>query len=132
MSFNPRSREGNDKAFAIFGCTDWCFNPRSREGNDSCFYVVWELHTGFNPRSREGNDDWTPDTAPSLFAVSIHVPARGTTISAYQKAGYIPGFNPRSREGNDRCSPRSPASPEVSIHVPARGTTRLSSLSLMI
>ena len=33
----------------------------------------------FNPRSREGNDDWQTGDI-TILGISIHVPARGTTI----------------------------------------------------
>ena len=56
-SFNPRSREGNDFFSASTLSDASCFNPRSREGNDDRFYVE-----------------------QIIYDVSIHVPARGTTI----------------------------------------------------
>ena len=81
----------------------------------------------------------------SYSAVSIHVPARGTTLnvsrpsfssSVFQSTFprgerriligglvWIYSFNPRSREGNDIPVTEAPAYQSVSIHVPARGTT---------
>ena len=79
-------------------------------------------------------------------AVSIHVPARGTTSGIRRKSRRYMSFNPRSRTGNDAqicCvkinlgfsfNPRSRTGNDrkfsdlvicktVSIHVPARGTT---------
>ena len=80
-----------------------------------------------------------------LEAVSIHVPARGTTTKAtacengeieFQSTfphgerlslvieyDFTYGFNPRSRTGNDRMYILLTILSEVSIHVPARGTT---------
>ena len=56
-------------------------------------------------------------------AVSIHVPARGTTVPVYKYEIYADGFNPRSREGNDGWGKIEYMLSGVSIHVPARGTT---------
>ncbi len=56
MSFNPRSRKGNDGQCAGMGKTGVCFNPRSRKGNDQDRNGKWHTTNGFNPRSRKGND----------------------------------------------------------------------------
>ena len=57
-------------------------------------------------------------------AVSIHVPARGTTRdSATRRRSYL-CFNPRSRKGNDNDATEITVQQVVSIHVPARGTTQ--------
>ena len=101
-----------------------CFNPRSRTGNDSQILVL---------RYPE--------------KVSIHVPARGTTLLAdcnraifkrfnprsrtgndaggvSHKRRAFAGFNPRSRTGNDGFKATKEGNQYVSIHVPARGTTQ--------
>ena len=58
------------------------------------------------------------------FTVSIHVPAKGTTVFADKMLLDDEGFNPRSREGNDIIDNFYPMTTEiVSIHVPAKGTT---------
>ena len=80
LSFNPRSRKGNDARLSSTVGNPGCFNPRSRKGNDGEF--------GFDI---------------TLYCVSIHVPARGTTCP--ETVDNLKGF--------------------VSIHVPARGTTSL-------
>ena len=125
-SFNPRSREGNDVLLSYTALQALCFNPRSREGNDifliSSFPFPPEFQStfprgerqspllpplpflGFNPRSREGNDMCFIVIVSFLYYVSIHVPARGTTVCV--------GYRYRHRY-------------VVSIHVPARGTTSL-------
>ena len=54
----------------------------------------------FNPRSRKGNDFVCAPDCPG-FHVSIHVPARGTTLQPGRTASLHTGFNPRSRKGND-------------------------------
>ena len=56
-------------------------------------------------------------------AVSIHVPAKGTTLFPTVFACQNLCFNPRSREGNDVWCFQIFFFPEVSIHVPAKGTT---------
>ena len=62
----------------------------------------------------------------SKTVVSIHVPARGTTVPVYKYEIYADGFNPRSREGNDLKDRFVQAEiQQVSIHVPARGTTAM-------
>ena len=78
----------------------WDFNPRSREGNDVNCRFVPQAPQDFNPRSREGNDS-VGKYLNNPRVISIHVPARGTTVLGspnYQTYEY---FNPRSREGND-------------------------------
>ena len=73
----PR-RERHDYRGQLDDGTD--FNPRSREGSDKESEVkkIRELH--FNPRSREGSD--ACDKAMYLRAgdISIHAPAKGTTM----------------------------------------------------
>ena len=149
--FNPRSRTGNDYCIKIQGSTKRSFNPRSRTGNDTSICYSYHIVTCFNPRSRTGNDRKKRDDTGSRVQgfnprsrtgndvifdsfhlqsgiVSIHVPARGTTIlfcSPYisftvsihvpargttrvYSTGYrmVRGFNPRSRTGNDRIHAR--------------------------
>ena len=57
------------------------FNPRSRKGNDYDTVYVSGKKIGFNPRSRKGNDMHVRDQSDKTV-VSIHVPARGTTVSS--------------------------------------------------
>ena len=61
-------------------CNSTCFNPRSRTGNDGSDAIELYNSTGFNPRSRTGNDDGIMKLE-IYRGVSIHVPARGTTLS---------------------------------------------------
>ena len=56
--------------------------------------------------------------------ISIHVPARGTTILPFQFLLLSSDFNPRSREGNDAARLITTVDLAISIHVPARGTTK--------
>ena len=76
------------------------FNPRSREGNDPCFFHALNDNINFNPRSREGNDERSRNDA-LMEIISIHVPAKGTTVRLHM-------FGDQDN---------------ISIHVPAKGTT---------
>ena len=77
-----------------------CFNPRSREGNDLDDYRFDEsLPVSIHVPARETTVYWHHSSM--FIAVSIHVPARETTVD---KAMYAHFYN-------------------VSIHVPARETT---------
>ena len=98
--FNPRSRKGNDLMPVAIETPKSCFNPRSRKGNDRLVRYCCSILKGFNPRSRKGNDGGTTNYE-NLSNVSIHVPARGTTVGKYAFGSKL----------------------LVSIHVPARGTT---------
>ena len=94
------------------------------------------------------------EVAKKLNAVSIHVPARGTTRWHGKTLLQGISFNPRSRKGNDFKIPNGDPAVvpfqstfpqgerpveggfkvvkyEVSIHVPARGTTEILSLDFM-
>ena len=130
----------------LFRLDQWSFNPRSREGNDSSCMCWRRAERGFNPRSREGNDTLLSvspcycrvfqSTFPRgerrrsfrlvyrfLHRVSIHVPARGTTMGAHTDGVpldvsiHVPA---RGTTGNIISVLKNNS---VSIHVPARGTT---------
>ena len=76
----------------------------------------------FNPRSLKGND-YCKGCGVNVYAVSIHVPSRGTTIPIVGLALSL-WFQSTFPQGERRCSwlKRSCAI-IVSIHVPSRGTT---------
>ena len=78
-----------------------CFNPRSREGNDCTGDTGNKNSAEFQSTFPRGERQWACKHRGSCAAVSIHVPARGTTL--YSNAGWNNAW--------------------VSIHVPARGTT---------
>ena len=121
--FNPRSRTGNDGESGWSEIKSCSFNPRSRTGNDDHIKPALRDDKCFNPRSRTGNDGPSgfsilvygsfQSTFPhgerrsrlvrhsAFVGVSIHVPARGTTISLHHLDDHIVSFNPRSRTGND-------------------------------
>ena len=123
MHFNPRSREGSDRATAgsnnsssisihapARGAT-WMalstghgssnFNPRSREGSDHAISAISQTIPYFNPRSREGSDKSWKTGQRGLNRISIHAPARGATEKRPHRF--------------DRL--------RISIHAPARGAT---------
>ena len=73
-------------------------------GNDINAKIQYIDDCTFNPRSRVGNDAGVVSYSASK-ALSIHVPAWGTTGWHFLLALYCYTFNPRSRVGNDnRCS----------------------------
>ena len=121
--FNPRSRVGNDDIFHRFFKSQLRFQstfPRG-ERHDAISNMLPACN--FNPRSRVGNDGYDDYTITSDSAISIHVPAWGTTgsvdygslaegisihVPAWGTTAYRDGvytspknFNPRSRVGND-------------------------------
>ena len=120
------------------------FNPRSRKGNDEVRLRSFSVHSvSIHVPARGTTCDIC--LVLQLVGVSIHVPARGTTakrglikwhIIKFQSTfpqgerhgistiiSTLTGFNPRSRKGNDIFFPTDSQSVFVSIHVPARGTT---------
>ena len=76
--FNPRPREGGDRADADARCAPEGFNPRPREGGDLPLLRSQAGLSGFNPRPREGGDEVFGTLLLNAF-VSIHAPARGAT-----------------------------------------------------
>ena len=98
--FNPRSREGSDRALCRLLTGSPNFNPRSREGSDQSCSEKSQIWKNFNPRSREGSDRPFPRPTPVL-PISIHAPARGATQAAQILDLSI----------------------IISIHAPARGAT---------
>ena len=81
-----------------------CFNPRSREGNDGNAGIGKSKKIGFNPRSREGNDSWDTIKQIRLYDVSIHVPARGTTLF-FQPSCFLLSFQSTFPRGErQRCT----------------------------
>ena len=143
-TFNPRSREGNDRFWDIGLYSPCFFQSTFPRGERRCSYLALisnlffqstfprgerpvrnayifgtayfqstfprgerhyrllqtNYHLPFNPRSREGNDK-TAGFWQRIAALSIHVPARGTTKMWTKWFKSIRTFNPRSREGND-------------------------------
>ena len=122
-SFNPRSREGNDQQGRIIPEHLHRFQSTFPRGERRRWHLCERRSIpGFNPRSREGNDGVYASVLPvdavsihvpargttekrrdliHLLNVSIHVPARGTTSDQAPDLSLLTCFNPRSREGND-------------------------------
>ena len=99
------------------------FNPRSRKGNDDGKRCCAVNSGGFNPRSRKGNDAMNVDFVVVKATVSIHVPARGTTMYFAEVARFNEvSIHVPARGTTSRGSAIYPLG-YVSIHVPARGTT---------
>ena len=100
-----------------------CFNPRSREGNDEMFSGFQSGLFRFQSTFPRGERQLRKRRKGTHEKVSIHVPARGTTIPGFQfRAVYrFQSTFPRGER------PEYDASGQivkyVSIHVPARGTT---------
>ena len=95
----PRRERHQDRL--LRKCLRCGFNPRSREGNDALRFGPSGRGGCFNPRSREGNDEIDKYNQKIEKGVSIHVPAKGTTLLGGLVVAVL----------------------KVSIHVPAKGTT---------
>ena len=102
------------------------FNPRSREGNDEMAIEALEkqipFQSTFPRRERLNTFRWSRSSQP----VSIHVPAKGTTLKFAISAHFIFKFQStfprRERRTSDSINDLSWF---VSIHVPAKGTTHI-------
>ena len=122
--FNPRSRVGNDGETSritfdnlisihvpAWGTTADSCTSYYKKKFQSTFprgerpYPSYSVYTSqyFNPRSRVGNDKIEVQEG-LITAISIHVPAWGTT-QTYQHTDQRENFNPRSRVGNDLEAP---------------------------
>ena len=100
-NFNPRTRTGYDSTGPLsHRPRPVYFNPRTRTGYDGNEPVPVDPVSDFNPRTRTGYDG-LHHRVSSRKRISIHVPARGTTlVVCFDEQGMA-----------------------ISIHVPARGTT---------
>ena len=130
MNFNPRSREGSDRAASsnkekryqisihapARGATD-------QEGSEAYQVRPISIHApargATNKRTIVAKSINISIHAPArgatnsishlvwFFVISIHAPARGATAFAPVFFGAVVYFNPRSREGSDRCGAAS-------------------------
>ncbi len=100
----------------------YCFNPRAREGRDKAFTLRFTVCPSFNPRAREGRDGQRLTDA-TFINVSIHAPARGATLERLDKPeAVIVSIHAPARGAtipDNHIRGRS----NVSIHAPARGAT---------
>ena len=81
ISFNPRSREGNDDYVPQLAFIDFSVSIHvPAKGTTPATMRAARNQSCFNPRSREGNDPGRHANNHGL-PVSIHVPAKGTTTA---------------------------------------------------
>ena len=80
------------------------FNPRSRKGNDFLPSGGADRLNLFQSTFPQGERLLDVNRYDIANLVSIHVPARGTTIITVDMGGHVHGFNPRSRKGNDETA----------------------------
>ena len=101
--FNPRAREGRDLPEFVMPTVWHCFNPRAREGRDTAEITATCSVLSFNPRAREGRDHRV-QLYNKGWRVSIHAPARGATIGTYNLFGYVAFQSTRPRGARRRMS----------------------------
>ena len=89
VGFNPRSRTGNDPKFIYIKFSTYCFNPRSRTGNDASYITKNETSREFQSTFPHGERPGVRTKGDGEIVVSIHVPARGTTLNI---ADWITGW----------------------------------------
>ena len=81
------------------------------------------IRQDFNPRPREGDDFSLSINARTSYGISIHVPARGTTMCG-EIFSVTRKFQSTSPRGGRRAGTvKRDQKDWISIHVPARGTT---------
>ena len=145
MSFNPRAREGRDRAIDHVNSPIRRFNPRAREGRDTPRAANWFQPCSFQSTRPRGARRWIIYRGCSTAKFQSTRP-RGARLFRGFSMIYATGFNPRAREGRDKgcyygytpdrafqsTRPRGarrsiiPAKSDplpVSIHAPARGAT---------
>ena len=146
IMFQSTFPQGERPCWEYFCCTCLLFQSTFPQGERQESGIIFRSSRSFNPRSRKGNDPKNfhlrlavcpfQSTFPqgerreSITAsytsvkVSIHVPARGTTviqlpiISHLQVSIHVPA------RGTTRTISCAVWLSRVSIHVPARGTTQ--------
>ncbi len=126
FGFNPRARVGHDHPETVPDLLHGSFNPRARVGHDfldSNLCLSSSLFQSTCPRGAR-LEFWNQET--SVFYVSIHVPAWGTTDCkpgsrsiSIRVSIHVPAW------GTTAANRRAYDPRNVSIHVPAWGTTPL-------
>ena len=103
--FNPRSRTGNDDNTMVFISVSFLFQSTFPHGERPECQVLFlhfiQFQSTFPHGERRQRDYYI---IPSSIHVSIHVPARGTTVYTINTGIVCKCFNPRSRTGNDISS----------------------------
>ncbi len=101
MSFNPRSRTGNDTAQGQWANNILTFQSTFPHGERPIRIEKIDETTGFQSTFPHGERRRVEEGSGHNGTVSIHVPARGTTKKSYKGDYDKLRFNPRSRTGND-------------------------------
>ena len=127
--FNPRSRKGNDGLVLNVNTTRVGFNPRSRKGNDVSPKAKRRYERMFQSTFPQGERLQPHAVCPVRTLVSIHVPARGTTVRFTAAVCRFPVSIHVPARGTTCRSPCFLVVFIVSIHVPARGTTSVAGSS---
>ncbi len=144
-NFNPRPREGDDDFVPIWLTKINIFQSTSPRGGRPSYVTRDGSSWAFQSTSPRGGRLQDVNHNQRRHAISIHVPARGTTSSSSSSSVTTSDFNPRPREGDDNgkavnvsnlryFNPRPREGDDfdaqgnmrplnISIHVPARGTT---------
>ena len=100
------------------------FNPRSREGSDRAYWRGRGIRRDFNPRSREGSDSGDV-VITNNRVISIHAPARGATCAFIARKG-AQHISIHAPARGATCIGAEPKKGQrISIHAPARGATTL-------
>ena len=102
----------------------WKFQSTFPQGERHILSTAPHPGLSFNPRSRKGNDNDSYKYPRMATQVSIHVPARGTTLVSclsHPCTQFQSTFPQGERQSRSGCILRLQS---VSIHVPARGTTQ--------
>ena len=117
----PRGERHSDRR--CYRCHCASFNPRSREGNDRLDILRRSSQNSFNPRSREGNDHASSSGTTFVLKFQSTFP-RGERRMLQKKMGASLLFQSTFPRGERRLARfLNDAGYKVSIHVPARGTT---------
>ena len=86
LRFNPRSREGNDAAFARFFHSSGRFQSTFPRGERRYTATNGTFSPEFQSTVPRGERRHCFQTLCVSLIVSIHVPARGTTVEGWQQA----------------------------------------------
>ena len=76
------------------------FNPRSREGSDRAVLNKVNLFS-ISIHAPAKGATWHIVYGTNVYVISIHAPAKGATLIVLTRPCRYLNFNPRSREGSD-------------------------------
>ncbi len=97
------------------------FNPRPREGGDRAPVHVARRRHPFQSTPPRGGRRLFSGRKALRYDVSIHAPARGATAGVLFDSPHAGSFNPRPREGGDWLPSGFPPSTELFQSTPPRG-----------